>query len=1228
MSYPDVVEASMSQGRELERSLQALVDGEINLSTISRALSEASLSNDPQHFVNIIRNSLKAKMGTKDQDQGSVHGHSSAVDSSSKETEKSEEEVSLQDKPIEKEPSRKISPKQTGITTTPKNGRTPSVENVRRNLSDLNGESKPGPGGSLTKPRPVATVTGNTSLPVRPLNKQNSVSEPPTPRDTPTPPLTKSISVPYSLEVSRRRRPSGTRHSSPVKKSPKKVVVKTNTTPSVDLYDLLHEAEVTPSLSVTSRKHLHTSTPFHPNLNLSTVILDNLTRNKSISPFVNPDHSINAVEMDVSTISPEIFTSVSVPDSVPRLPTASVRHVTPKGPNFSEVEIGKPPSQNLNLEDVEVADIFSSHVWIKVKIPIVHDLTGSVQAALKISKVWIGSLEIPEEYWSNVLLLNYDSVKTVLKSDQFVEISVFAKREGAFALNLVLISPGGTSSAVARFQVEEPNLRVLTKNGHTVDFGTVPVQAKTSVPIMVINGGSPTLPVHLEIVSNSAIFSFDESKTEKSQDFLVPGIHKDADTDEGVAKEIKIWTDAGQVSEHPDPRVYSAQLQVKLGDSSSQIVLGTIEMLLRVCFAKLVIKPSHLEEFACGSGDKCIRTLTVQSQGSIPLEVEVSLPEMLEGTFTCETRFKIVPGSSKSVSVGFVSKPGFYGRRTEELVFKMQPGGVLYRIPVQINIIPKTQADVFSESSPGLKLGVMGAPEGNLDRFPVEADRSLVNWFAVEPGHSEEQFINLRNSSNTTVTLNIMIRESESFKITVPNSSETSTKLAFAPKETKAVGLVFSPKLNDTFTGKLVLKPVNMKVNGKIIKASIGLLGSAGCSDIKILDVKPKDETSFLVKLDKEPPTRRDFRMINNGSSLGFVKIICTEELGRESSQVVISSDSFLLKEGESKIISVIFMAGFDSKTASLAIFSGPEIARNVYRRARMLPGATRLSASPALLGVDFTKKIPREEEFTSVQYAGDLTGEDVQHFYNKTEKRTLIFQFPEKMAKFDELAVEETLSETRLEATVHLHSPPTTDSSQVPSVLQITPQTVSLEQGSEAIVKITNTGPKIVHWDLTCPSPYLSCSPPGGQLAKGGQAIILVSAGKDLMIGSQGWRGQAEIFSDDAVAYINVFIKPHLASAQRLLVSPAVVDFGNQVLEFQEKKTLTLSNHSPDMIQWKGSMDPSPFSLGQPAGVLNPGQAVSVPVLFRPSTAGPCRATLHFTAIPFKVKIRVFLMQ
>merc|ERR1719436_2201158 len=63
-SYPDVVNDSIAGGGQLEESIrETLGDAgrEVDLSTISRALSEASVSSDPQHFVKVILGCLKER---------------------------------------------------------------------------------------------------------------------------------------------------------------------------------------------------------------------------------------------------------------------------------------------------------------------------------------------------------------------------------------------------------------------------------------------------------------------------------------------------------------------------------------------------------------------------------------------------------------------------------------------------------------------------------------------------------------------------------------------------------------------------------------------------------------------------------------------------------------------------------------------------------------------------------------------------------------------------------------------------------------------------------------------------------------------------------------------------------------------------------------------------------------------------------------------------------------
>ena len=66
----------------------------------------------------------------------------------------------------------------------------------------------------------------------------------------------------------------------------------------------------TPHVQMATVSQLTTSTPYHPGNNLSLVMLDHLTHNTSASPLVNPDTSICPVSLDVSTISPALYTSV------------------------------------------------------------------------------------------------------------------------------------------------------------------------------------------------------------------------------------------------------------------------------------------------------------------------------------------------------------------------------------------------------------------------------------------------------------------------------------------------------------------------------------------------------------------------------------------------------------------------------------------------------------------------------------------------------------------------------------------------------------------------------------------------------------------------------------------------------------------------------------------------------------------------------------------------------
>ena len=98
--YPDVVEDSIcSNTSKLEESIrEAIHQGhDINISTISKILSEASISSDPQHFVNVILGCLKGKVNPPDPGEGMDSAGNQSIFSLSAQTERtsSDEKASL-----------------------------------------------------------------------------------------------------------------------------------------------------------------------------------------------------------------------------------------------------------------------------------------------------------------------------------------------------------------------------------------------------------------------------------------------------------------------------------------------------------------------------------------------------------------------------------------------------------------------------------------------------------------------------------------------------------------------------------------------------------------------------------------------------------------------------------------------------------------------------------------------------------------------------------------------------------------------------------------------------------------------------------------------------------------------------------------------------------------------------------------------------------------------------
>ena len=61
---------------------------------------------------------------------------------------------------------------------------------------------------------------------------------------------------------------------------------------------------------------------------------------------------------------------------------------------------------------------------------------------------------------------------------------------------------------------------------------------------------------------------------------------------------------------------------------------------------------------------------------------------------------------------------------------------------------------------------------------------------------------------------------------------------------------------------------------------------------------------------------------------------------------------------------------------------------------------------------------------------------------------------------------------------------------------------------------------------------------------------------------------------------------------------------------------SLTISNTSGGLVQWRAVMEPSFFSISQSAGLLNPSQSVSLGVVFKPAASGDHTAVMSLSSL------------
>merc|ERR1719515_185220 len=147
-------------------------------------------------------------------------------------------------------------------------------------------------------------------------------------------------------------------------------------------------------------------------------------------------------------------------------------------------------------------------------------------------------------------------------------------------------------------------------------------------------------------------------------------------------------------------------------------------------------------------------------------------------------------------------------------------------------------------------------------------------------------------------------------------------------------------------------------------------------------------------------------------------------------------------------------------------MFHGAETLRQILKSARKLSGAARLVESSSIPGFNPMEEIPGETKDYIKELEGKLAAVDVKQFFKKISGEKISIKVPVKtLAEFDQLSVEETLSETRIDQSIALplhttnrfrpeeaskpflnnsvQSPPTSDST---ADIKITPDRIQLK--------------------------------------------------------------------------------------------------------------------------------------------------------------------------------------
>ena len=219
---------------------------------------------------------------------------------------------------------------------------------------------------------------------------------------------------------------------------------------------------------------------------------------------------------------------------------------------------------------------------------------------------------------------------------------------------------------------------------------------------------------------------------------------------------------------------------------------------------------------------------------------------------------------------------------------------------------------------------------------------------------------------------------------------------------------------------KLVLKPQGQRMDGKAFKASIGLVGLAGRFSLEMEGVERSEDSTDVYTLRSDTfPATKTIKFVNKGDFAAFVRV-ASENVSMNESEVGLSWKEVVLVKGEQKEL----LVSLPVSPGSLLVWRGPEVARQILRKAVKISGTAGISSE------EWSGKVAGEERLGEAEawLGGRLaTSHDLRHFPILLTK-TLVRVAPPQVSlgSWAGLEVEETLSDTRLEQSIVRCSPPT----------------------------------------------------------------------------------------------------------------------------------------------------------------------------------------------------------